>query len=92
MRPIYQDEELHVLMISLLVCLLLSPERGTLDDLYCSQFPIDNGKQNILFLLHHHLNHPKIANSTLIYKIMSRVHKEVSPPLAGVRLLKLLSA
>jgi len=59
MRPIYQDEELHVLMISMIVCLLLTPERGTLDDLYCSQFPIDNGKQNILFLLHHHLNHPK---------------------------------
>lgn len=35
-RPIYQDEELHVLMISLLVCLLLRPERGILDDLYCS--------------------------------------------------------
>jgi hypothetical protein len=93
MRPIYQDEELHVLMISMIVCLLLTPERGTLDDLYCSQFPIDNGKQNILFLLHHHLNHPKNnGQSYLIYKIMSRVHKEVNPPLAGVRLLKLLSA
>lgn len=92
MRPIYQDEELHVLMISMIVCLLLTPERGTLDDLYCSQFPIDNGKQNILFLLHHHLNHAKNTQSQLIYKVMNRVHKEVSPPLAGTRLLKLLSA
>jgi hypothetical protein len=36
MRPIYQDEELHSLMIALIICLLLTPERGTLDDLYCS--------------------------------------------------------
>jgi hypothetical protein len=36
MRPIYQDEDLHALMISLTICLLLTPERGTLDDLYCS--------------------------------------------------------
>lgn len=35
-RPIYQDEDLHVLMLSLMICLLLKPERGTLDDLYCS--------------------------------------------------------
>lgn len=44
MRPIYQDEELHSLMISLIICVLLNPERGTLDDLYCSQYPLDNGK------------------------------------------------
>ena len=41
-RPIYLDDELHVLMLSLMMCLLLKPGRGTLDDLYCSQFPIDN--------------------------------------------------
>jgi len=35
-RPIYQDEELHILMLSLITCLLLKPERGILDDLYCS--------------------------------------------------------
>jgi len=39
-RPIYQDDELHVLMLSLMMCLLLKPERGTLDELYSSQFPI----------------------------------------------------
>ena len=58
MRPIYQDEELHTGMLALIVCLLLTPERGTLDDLYCSQYPLDNGKPNVLFLLSHHLNHP----------------------------------
>jgi hypothetical protein len=35
-RPIYQDEELHVLMLSLIMCLLLKPQRGTLEDYYCS--------------------------------------------------------
>ena len=34
-RPIYHDQELHSLMLSLLLCLLLQPERGTLDNLYC---------------------------------------------------------
>lgn len=67
-RPIYQDEDLHVMMLSLILCLLLKPERGILDDLYCSQYPIDNGKQNILFLLHHHLNHNE--NQPVIGKIL----------------------
>lgn len=58
-RPIYQDEELHVLMLSLMMCLLLKPERGTLDEFYCSQFPIQDDNQNILYLLHWHLSHPK---------------------------------
>jgi len=91
MRPIYQDEELHSLMLSLLVCLLVTPERGTLDDLYCSQYPLDNGKQNVLFLLHHHLNHPMNKQDSLIQKVTARVVKEVNPPHSGVRLLKLLS-
>ena len=34
-RPIYEDEEMHTLVISLILCLLLKPERGTLDELYC---------------------------------------------------------
>jgi len=58
-RPIYLDDELHVLMLSLMMCLLLKPERGTLDELYCSQFPIDNENQNVLYLLHMHLSHRK---------------------------------
>ena len=71
-RPIYQDEELHVLMLSLTVCLLLRPERGTLDDLYCSQYPIMNGKQNILYLLHHHFNRP------LLYSVRSNKEPQSS--------------
>ena len=38
MRKIYEDDELHVLVLSLMICLLLTPSRGTLDEQYCSQF------------------------------------------------------
>jgi hypothetical protein len=87
-RPIYLDDELHVLMLSLMMCLLLKPGRGTLDDLYCSQFPqTDNENQNVLYMLHFHLSHPK--NQSIVPSLMSKIEK-VSPPLAGLRLLKLL--
>ena len=74
-------------MISLLMCLLLRPERGTLDDLYCLQYPIDNGKQNVLFMLNQHLSHE--ANSEVITELVQEMQK-ISPPLAGQRLLKLM--
>lgn len=57
LRPVYIDKELHSLMLSLTICLLLQPQRGNLDDLYCHQYPIDNGKENYLFILHQHLSH-----------------------------------
>jgi hypothetical protein len=66
-------------MLSLVVCLLLTPERGTLDELYCSQYPLDNGKQNVLFLLHHHLNHHMNKHESLILKVVGRVSREVNP-------------
>ena len=87
MRPIYQDDELHVLMLSLMMCLLLKPARGTLDELYCSQFPIDNDSQNVLYLLHFHLSHQE--NQRIVPNLLKMVEK-ISPPLAGIRLLKLL--
>jgi len=86
-RPIYQDEELHVLMVSLIFCLLLRPQRGTLDEYYCSQYPIDNGKQNVLYLLQFHLNHPE--NQVIIPKLLKQA-TQITPPLAGQRLMKLL--
>ena len=86
-RPIYQDDDLHVLMLSLMMCLLLKPQRGTLDDLYCSQFPIDNENQNILYLLHFHLGHKK--NQRIVPSLLKQV-EQISTPLAGIRLLKLL--
>ena len=74
-------------MLSLMMCLLLKPQRGTLDDLYCSQFPIDNENQNILYLLHFHLGHEK--NQKIVPSLLKKV-EQISPPLAGIRLLKLL--
>lgn len=56
-RPLYQDKELHCMVLSLVLCLLLEPHRGKLDDLYCHQFPVDNGFENILYILHQHLSH-----------------------------------
>ena len=70
-RPIYQDDELHVLMLSLMMCLLLKPERGTLDELYSSQFPIHDDNQNILYLLHWHLSHPK--NQKIVPSLLKRM-------------------
>ena len=86
-RPIYQDDELHVLMISLIMCLLLKPDRGTLDELYSSQFPINDDNQNILYLLHWHLSHEK--NQNIVPSLLKNM-EQISPPLAGIRLLKLM--
>jgi len=86
-RSIYKDLELHALMIGLLFELLLKPPRGVLDELYCSANPLDDGKQNVLYLLHFHLNHPLNQEILpLLYKIAS----EFEPALSGQRLLKLL--
>jgi len=86
-RSIYKDQELHALMIGLLFALLLKPPRGVLDELYCSSNPSDDGKQNVLYLLHFHLNHP--LNQGILPKLSVIVSK-LKPPLAGQRLLKLL--
>jgi hypothetical protein len=88
-REIYSDEELHVYILSLIFCLLLTPTRGTLEELYCSQYPINNGKPNVLFLLHRHLNHS--SNQHILPRLV-RIVGHIVPPLAGQRLLKLLCA
>ena len=38
-RLLYHDTELHVLIISIVTCLILTPTRGTLEELYCSDYP-----------------------------------------------------
>lgn len=88
-REIYSDEELHVYILSLIFCLLLTPTRGTLEELYCSQYPINNGKPNVLFLLHRHLNHS--SNQHILPRLV-KIVGHIVPPLAGQRLLKLLCA
>lgn len=86
-RSIYKDPELHALMVGLLFELLLKPPRGVLDELYCSANPLDDGKQNVLYLLHFHLNHP--LNQKILPQLFTIV-SEFQPLLSGQRLLKLL--
>jgi hypothetical protein len=72
LRGIYHDDELHALIIFLIFSLILTPQRGTLDDLYCSRHPVHDGKPPVLHFLHFHLNHP--ANQSLIPVIMKKVN------------------
>ena len=86
-RVLYQDPEIQVLIISLLFSLIITPSRGTLEELYCSVFPYENNKLNILFIIHHHLNREENYNILpLLLKFISQIH----PFGAGQRLLKLL--
>lgn len=87
-REVYSDDDLQINILGLIFCLLLSPTRGTLEELYCSQYPINFGKPNVLFLLHHHMNHPM---NTHILPRLQKLVGNIVPPLAGQRLLKLLS-
>lgn len=57
--------------------------------MYCDQMPIIQGKLNILYILHYHLNHP--SNKSIIPLLAENVSK-IKPYLAGQRLLKLLSS
>ena len=86
-RNLYKDKELHALMVGLLFCLLLKPPRGVLDGLYCSSNPSDEGKQNVLYLLHFHLNHPLNQD---ILPLLVKIVAKIKPALSGQRLLKLL--
>ncbi|KAF4755536.1 hypothetical protein FOZ63_028412, partial [Perkinsus olseni] len=56
-RRLYRSEELQEGVLHLLLLLLLSATRGTLDCRYCDQFPALNGKVNVLFMLSVHLSH-----------------------------------
>ncbi|EER20318.1 hypothetical protein Pmar_PMAR010052 [Perkinsus marinus ATCC 50983] len=57
-RRLYRSEELQEGILRLLLLLLLSATRGTLDCRYCDQFPALNRKVNVLFILGVHLSHP----------------------------------
>jgi hypothetical protein len=70
-RGIYNDDELHALIIFLIFSLILTPQRGTLDDLYCSRYPLADGKLPVLHFLHFHLNHPE--NQSLIPLLLKKV-------------------
>jgi len=56
-HKLYQDKEVHITLLQLILTLMLTP-LGTLEPLYSDQFPLNNKKHNVPFLLRMHLNHP----------------------------------
>lgn len=86
-RKIYSGRTMHSSAVLLVLSLLL--KRGLLDPLYCDQYPIMNGKINVLYILHHHLNHE--ANYSILSHLTEGVSR-IKPYPAGQRLLKLLAS
>lgn len=70
-------------MLSLLL------KKGLLDPAYCDQHPIMNGKINVLYILHHHLNHE--SNYSILSHLTEGVSR-IQPYPSGQRLLKLLAS
>lgn len=85
-RTIYEDLELHSLMLTLIFALLLTPKRGLLDPRYVDQYPLLNHKRNVPFLLGLHLNHS--ANRAVLPWLAQQL--ESISHLGAFRLLKLL--
>ena len=83
-RKIYALDSLQIAALSLILSLMLT-ENGTLEPLYNDKYPLDKGKMNIPFLLHHHLNHS--ANRDVIPKLVEATHQMGEHTF---RLLKLL--
>lgn len=57
---------MHIRIVLILLNLALD-DIGRLDNIYCDQFPISSGKNNFLFSLQKHLNHPD--NQYIINKL-----------------------
>eukprot|EP00929_Paragymnodinium_shiwhaense_P079029 TRINITY_DN41056_c0_g1_i1.p1 TRINITY_DN41056_c0_g1~~TRINITY_DN41056_c0_g1_i1.p1 ORF type:complete len:3335 (+),score=785.03 TRINITY_DN41056_c0_g1_i1:162-10166(+) len=85
-RRIYDDVQLHALMLTLILALLVTPKKGLLDSRYCEQYPLQSHKRNIPFLLSLHLNH---AANRAVLPWLSQ-HVEQISHIGGFRLLKLL--
>lgn len=85
-RHIYDDIDLHSLMLTLILALLATPRKGLLDSRYCDQYPSQTMKRNIPFLLSVHLNHN--ANRPVLPALSQQVER--ISHIGGFRLLKLL--
>ena len=64
---------------------LLLSEHGQLDAAYCCLQPLEQRRQNVLYMLGHHLNHP--ANAAVTAPLLERAAKIGQP---AVRLLRIL--
>lgn len=87
LRRLYDDDELHSLIISLMLALLITPNSGVLESLYTAQHPVLTGMFNYLHILHLHLNHK--MNRHIVPLVLGKM-SELRPYPAGQRLLKLL--
>lgn len=81
------DSDIKVLLISILINILIKPERGTLNSRYCDQFPYDNNRPNYLFHLHQLLN---VDNNKYILPKVTSLFKKYTSNNSHIRLLKLL--
>ena len=84
-QKIYSSPNIQISILQLIISLMLSPS-NTLEPLYSDQFPLDNNKLNIPFLVRQHLNHP--ANSSILPRLVTETIKMGRNEF---RLLKLLS-
>ena len=66
---------------------LMLTEHGQLDAAYCCLQPLEQRRQNVLYMLGHHLNHP--ANAAVTAPLLERAAKIGQP---AVRLLRILCA
>lgn len=87
-RLVYSDKELHSLILTLIITLILDNERGILEDDYCSSHPYIYNKTNILYILSEHLNHTD--NKYVVPSIASKLINNIKPKGCSQRLLKLL--
>ncbi len=73
-RLIYQDDELHILAIKLVLMLIIDAD-GQLHSSYCDRFPWERKMQNIPFILQHHLNADPTRH--LLTRVESTVYESV---------------
>lgn len=84
-RKLYQDDNLHVAMLGLLISLMIT-KHDSLDSHYSDQLPLTKNMLNIPFMLHCHINDP--SNDSIIPKLHDLVMTQLG---LGARiLLKLL--
>lgn len=83
-RAIYQDADLQVAMLELILNLLLAPG-PKLDPRYTAPFALEKHSPNVPFLLQKHLNHP--ANEIILAPLCDRIVRAGPAALVLLRLL-----
>ena len=63
-RPVYSNEDLHLLVLQLILSLLLNPHKNSVEKRYYPTEAEAGQKLNVPFVLQCHVNHP--GNSKLV--------------------------